>query len=151
MFGLVEEANFKSTTRLFGKKRDEKSLQLFIPKSESDFVEYAELISHKLCPYEESFHYLGLLKDVMRLSMANLKVVDAKEVIQADEDNKKLIFFEKEAAWTKYSKQIREGDVFSGRVGSVEDYGAFIHLRFPDGIIKFFVHIYLFWSSLLHF
>ncbi|KAM7268011.1 hypothetical protein ACFE04_010177 [Oxalis oulophora] len=77
---LVEEADFKSTTELFGKKRDGKSLDLFIPKSESDFVEYAELISHKLCPYEKSFHYLGLLKAVMRLSMANLKAADAKEV-----------------------------------------------------------------------
>lgn len=49
---LVEEADYKSTTELFGKRGDEKTLDNFIPKSESDFLEYAELISHKLRPYE---------------------------------------------------------------------------------------------------
>ncbi|KAM7484968.1 hypothetical protein LguiA_000977 [Lonicera macranthoides] len=77
---LVEEADYKHTTDLFAKKGDEKSLDNFIPKSESDFVEYAELISHKLRPYEKSFHYIGLLKAVMRLSMTSLKASDAKEV-----------------------------------------------------------------------
>lgn len=48
----MEEADYKHTTDLFAKKGDEKSLDNFIPKSESDFVEYAELISHKLRPYE---------------------------------------------------------------------------------------------------
>ncbi|XP_077251188.1 uncharacterized protein LOC143890412 [Tasmannia lanceolata] len=77
---LVEEADYKSTTELFGKRSDEKSLDNFIPKSESDFLEYAELISHKLRPYEKSFHYISLLKDVMRLSTTTLKAADAKEV-----------------------------------------------------------------------
>lgn len=49
---LVEEADYQSTTELFAKRRDEKTLDNFIPKSESDFSEYAELISHKLRPYE---------------------------------------------------------------------------------------------------
>ena len=48
----MEEADYKSTTELFGKRGDEKTLDNFIPKSESDFLEYAELISHKLRPYE---------------------------------------------------------------------------------------------------
>ncbi|KAA8538981.1 hypothetical protein F0562_025673 [Nyssa sinensis] len=77
---LVEEADYRSTTELFAKRGDEKSLDNFIPKSESDFFEYAELISHKLCPYEKSYHYIGLLKAVMRLSMTALKAADAKEV-----------------------------------------------------------------------
>ncbi|KAK1264615.1 hypothetical protein QJS04_geneDACA016930 [Acorus gramineus] len=77
---LVEEADYKSTTELFAKKGDEKTLDNFIPKSESDFMEYAELISHKLRPYEKSFHYIGLLKAVMRLSTTALKAADAKEV-----------------------------------------------------------------------
>lgn len=77
---LVEEADYKSTTELFAKKGDEKTIENFIPKSESDFVEYAELISHKLRPYEKSYFYLGLLKDVMRLAMTSLKGQDAKEV-----------------------------------------------------------------------
>ncbi|PIA61839.1 hypothetical protein AQUCO_00200084v1 [Aquilegia coerulea] len=77
---LVEEADYKSTTELFATKGDGKSLDNFIPKSESDFSEYAELISHKLRPYEKSFHYMGLLKAVMRLSMVSLKGAEAKEV-----------------------------------------------------------------------
>ncbi|OVA09481.1 Eukaryotic translation initiation factor 3 subunit J [Macleaya cordata] len=77
---LVEESDYKSTKELFGKEGDDKSLDTFIPKSESDFLEYAELISHKLRPHEKSFHYIGLLKTVMRLSMTSLKAADAKEV-----------------------------------------------------------------------
>ncbi|GLT32557.1 hypothetical protein SLA2020_072160 [Shorea laevis] len=78
---LVEEADYKSTTELFAKKGgDDKTLDNFIPKSESDFMEYAELISNKLRPYEKSYHYIALLKAVMRLSMTALKAADAKEV-----------------------------------------------------------------------
>ena len=52
-YRLVEEADFKSTTELFAKKGgDQKSLDTFIPKSESDFAEYAELIANKLLHYE---------------------------------------------------------------------------------------------------
>lgn len=54
-------------------------------------------------------------------------------MIQADEVSRKLIFSEKEALWSKFSEQINVGDIFQARVGSVEDYGAFLHLRFPDG------------------
>lgn len=77
---LVEEADYKSTTELFAKKGDDKSLDNFIPKSESDFMEYAELLSHKIRSYERSYHYIGLLKAVMRLSMTSLKAADAKEI-----------------------------------------------------------------------
>ncbi|KAG6468687.1 hypothetical protein ZIOFF_073380 [Zingiber officinale] len=55
------------------------------------------------------------------------------EVTEAIEEEKKLIFSEKDASWSKYSSQIKVGDVFDGMVGSFEDYGAFVHLRFPDG------------------
>ncbi|XP_073279942.1 uncharacterized protein [Primulina huaijiensis] len=77
---LVEEADYKSTAELFAKKGDEKMLDNFIPKTESDFAEYAELISYKLRPYEKSYHYIGLLKAIMRLSLTSLRGADAKEV-----------------------------------------------------------------------
>ncbi|KAK7844702.1 eukaryotic initiation factor 4a-3 [Quercus suber] len=77
---LVEEADYKSTKELFGERGDEKTLDNFIPKSESDFLEYAELISNKLRPFEKSYHYITLLKAVMRLSMTTLKAADAKDV-----------------------------------------------------------------------
>ncbi|KAH9604713.1 hypothetical protein KSS87_019889 [Heliosperma pusillum] len=77
---LVEEADFKSTKALFAKKGDDKTLDNFIPKSEGDFSEYADLVAHKLRPYEKSFHYIGLLKAVIRLSMASLTAADAKDV-----------------------------------------------------------------------
>ncbi|KAL1154839.1 hypothetical protein V6Z11_A09G271100 [Gossypium hirsutum] len=56
VFWLVEEADFRSTTELFAKKGDIKTVDNFIPKSESDFEEYAELISHKLRPYDLSLY-----------------------------------------------------------------------------------------------
>ncbi|KAL4290964.1 hypothetical protein GQ457_14G016340 [Hibiscus cannabinus] len=77
---LVEEADYKSTTELFAKKGDDKTLDNFIPKSESDFLEYAELVSHKLLPYEKSYHYIALLKAVMRLSVTSLKAADTKDI-----------------------------------------------------------------------
>ncbi|KAI7726933.1 hypothetical protein M8C21_013996 [Ambrosia artemisiifolia] len=78
---LVEEADYKNTTELFAsEKGDDKTIDNFIPKSENDFLEYAELISNKLRPFEKSFHYIGLLKHVMRLSLTSLKAADAKEV-----------------------------------------------------------------------
>ncbi|XP_039067134.1 eukaryotic translation initiation factor 3 subunit J-like isoform X1 [Hibiscus syriacus] len=77
---LVEEADYKSTTELFAKKGDDKTLDNFIPKSESDFLEYAELISHKLRPYEKSYHYIALLKAVIRLSVTSLKAADTKDI-----------------------------------------------------------------------
>lgn len=48
-----------------------------------------------------------------------------------------MILSEKEAVWSKFSEQVNVGDIFEARVGSVEDYGAFIHLRFPDGMFYF--------------
>ncbi|CAL0322308.1 unnamed protein product [Lupinus luteus] len=77
---LVEEADYKATKELFGGGSDEKNIDTFIPKSESDFLEYAELISNKLRPFEKSYHYIGLLKAVMRLSMTSLKGADAKDI-----------------------------------------------------------------------
>ncbi|PON36210.1 Polyribonucleotide nucleotidyltransferase [Parasponia andersonii] len=56
------------------------------------------------------------------------------KVIQVDEEKRKLIFSEKEAVWSKFSDQVNIGDIFEGKVGSLEDYGAFVHLRFPDGL-----------------
>lgn len=56
----------------------------------------------------------------------------AVKVVQASEEEKQLIFSERDADWSKYSDQVKVGDTFSGRVGSIEDYGAFVHLLFPD-------------------
>ncbi|KAJ4903312.1 Translation initiation factor eIF3 subunit [Raphanus sativus] len=70
---VVEEADYKATAELFGTKGEKTKLDVFIPKSESDFLEYAEMISHRLKPYEKSYHYIALLKAVMRLSVANMK------------------------------------------------------------------------------
>ncbi|KAF3575609.1 hypothetical protein DY000_02033377 [Brassica cretica] len=39
---LVEEADYQATAELFGAKTQEQNIDIFIPKSESDFLEYAE-------------------------------------------------------------------------------------------------------------
>ncbi|CAN1275248.1 Eukaryotic translation initiation factor 3 subunit J [Linum perenne] len=58
-----------------------KDLDSFIPKSEADFSEYAELISEKLLrPYEKSFHYIGLVKAVVRLLTSGLTAAQVKEI-----------------------------------------------------------------------
>lgn len=78
---LVEEADYQHTTELFGgKSSGGRSLEDFIPKSEMDFLEYAELLAQKLTPFEKSFHYMTLLRALMRHSVANLNASAAKEV-----------------------------------------------------------------------
>ncbi|KAI7995713.1 Eukaryotic translation initiation factor 3 subunit J [Camellia lanceoleosa] len=77
---IADEGDPKSSEELFTESGDEKSLDNLIPKSETDFLEYANLISQKLHQYERSYYYVGLLKSVMRLSMVVLKAADAKEI-----------------------------------------------------------------------
>ncbi|KAL3829269.1 hypothetical protein ACJIZ3_018071 [Penstemon smallii] len=72
-------------------------------------------------------------KTIQEIARALTGSIISVKVIQAEEDNRKLIFSEKEANWSKYSSQINVGDIFEAMVGSVEDYGAFVHLRNSDG------------------
>ncbi|GLJ31203.1 hypothetical protein SUGI_0625240 [Cryptomeria japonica] len=129
---LVEEADYQSTTELFGKSIGDKSLDTFIPKSEEDFLEYAELIGHKLRPYEKSFCYITLLKAVMRHAMTSLKAADAKEVASSVTviANEKLKA-EKEAAAGKKKtgskkKQLHvdrpDDDALAGHYDDVNEY-----------------------------
>lgn len=77
----VEEADYQNTSELFGiKSRGGVSLNDFIPKSEDDILEYAEMISRKIRPFERSFHYMTLLRALLRHSVASMKGSDAKEV-----------------------------------------------------------------------
>ena len=48
----MEESDYQATTELFGQSSTVQSLDDFIPKSESDFLEYAELVAQKIRPYE---------------------------------------------------------------------------------------------------
>ncbi|KAI8010749.1 hypothetical protein LOK49_LG06G02279 [Camellia lanceoleosa] len=72
-------------------------------------------------------------KSIQEIAKALTGSLISLKVIQADQENRKLIFSEKEAMWSKFSQQINVGDIFEARVGSLEDYGAFVHLLFPDG------------------
>ena len=50
---LVEEADYQHTSELFGgKQKGDRSLEGFIPKSEEDFLEYAELLAQKIRQFE---------------------------------------------------------------------------------------------------
>jgi len=80
---LVEESDYQHTTELFGAQKSSgggRTLDDFIPKSEDDFLEYAELLAQKLRPFEKSFHYMTLLRALMRHAVSSLKAADAKEV-----------------------------------------------------------------------
>jgi DNA-directed RNA polymerase subunit E'/Rpb7 len=41
---------------------------------------------------------------------------------------------EKKAMWLQSVKQLKNGDIFEGKVNYVTDFGAFVDLRFPDGL-----------------
>ncbi|CAN6831731.1 unnamed protein product [Brassica oleracea] len=127
---LVEEADYQATAELFGAKTEAKSVDIFIPKSESDFLEYAEMISRKLVSYEKSFHYIGLLKAVIRLSVANMKAADVKEVGSSISaiGNEKLKAEKDAAAGKKKTgkkKQLHvdkpDDDLVSGPYGAMDD------------------------------
>lgn len=77
---VAEDHQGRSVNNFVGEKSEEKTLHNFIPKSESDFSEYAQLISQKLHLYKNSFHYIELLKVVTKLSITALKAGDAKEI-----------------------------------------------------------------------
>ncbi|CAH8257129.1 unnamed protein product [Arabidopsis lyrata] len=70
----------EASSELFGVKGLEKNIEMLLPKSESDFLEYAKTISHGLKPFEKSYHYIALLKTIMRLSMTNMKAADTEDV-----------------------------------------------------------------------
>lgn len=72
-------------------------------------------------------------KSIQEIAKALTGSLISVKVIHAEEEKRKLIFSEKEASWSKYSNAVKIGNVYQARVGSVEDYGAFAHLRFPDG------------------
>lgn len=78
--------------------------------------------------------FLSLILSITVLLLWDLShIVSCCQVIEVSEDMGRLVFSEKEANWMKFSSQIKTGDIFEGRVGFVEDFGAFIHLRFSDG------------------
>ncbi|KAG5531443.1 hypothetical protein RHGRI_026155 [Rhododendron griersonianum] len=89
------------------------------------FLPYPQLSPYHSC--KEPNKSIQDIAEALRGSIISVKV------IVADQANKKLIFSEKEAMWSKFSGQVNIGDLFEGRVCSIEDYGAFVHLRFPDG------------------
>ncbi|KAF6145836.1 hypothetical protein GIB67_028831 [Kingdonia uniflora] len=89
------------------------------------FLPYPLLSPSHLCKEPQK-----TLQEVAKDLVGSLMSV---KVIQATEENRKLIFSEKEASWSIFAGQVNVGDVYEARVGSVEDYGAFVHLRFPDG------------------
>ncbi|CAI7779462.1 unnamed protein product [Closterium sp. NIES-54] len=82
---LVEESDFKATKELFGgkKKEAERSLDDFLPKSEADFNEFADLIAARITPHSKSFHYVALIKSILRKVEAPLVGKDAKEISAA--------------------------------------------------------------------
>ncbi|KAK9671389.1 hypothetical protein RND81_12G026800 [Saponaria officinalis] len=72
-------------------------------------------------------------KSIQEIARGLVGCIMRMKVIDAEEESKKLIFSEKDASWLTYSEKINVGDVFEAIVGMVESYGAFLHLRFPDG------------------
>ncbi|MCO5548323.1 hypothetical protein L7F22_001780 [Adiantum nelumboides] len=55
------------------------------------------------------------------------------KVIEVSKDDKRLVVSEKKAVWLQSIQQLKEGDIFEGKVNCVTDFGAFVDLLFPDG------------------
>lgn len=80
---LVEESDYNNAKELFGttsSSKEAKSLDDMLPKSEADFVQYAELLASKAVHFEKSYHYQALLKAFFRKATAGLSASDAKDV-----------------------------------------------------------------------
>ncbi|XP_012571847.1 uncharacterized protein [Cicer arietinum] len=90
------------------------------------FLPYPQLSPLHACKAPE--------KTIQEIARDLLGSILPVKVIIVDEDKRKLVLSEKEASWFKHSKHVNIGDIFEAIVGSVEDYGAFVHLRFPNGL-----------------
>ncbi|GJU22458.1 30S ribosomal protein S1-like protein [Tanacetum coccineum] len=90
------------------------------------FLPYPQLSPSHYCKEPE--------KTIQEIAKALTGSLISVKVILAEEEKRKLIFSEKEATWSKYSNSVKIGNVYQAKVGSVEDYGAFAHLQFPDGL-----------------
>lgn len=55
------------------------------------------------------------------------------KVLEVSKDEKRLVVSEKKAVWLQSLQQMKEGDIFEGKVNCVTDFGAFVDLCFPDG------------------
>ncbi|GAV90059.1 LOW QUALITY PROTEIN: S1 domain-containing protein, partial [Cephalotus follicularis] len=114
-------------------------------------IRFLSLVGFLPFPLLSPSHFLKEpQKAIQEIARGLIGSLIAIKVIQADEENRKLIFSEKEAVWSKFTKMVNVGDIFDGRVGSVEDYGAFIHLRFPDGISCFDLYVLYHLTRLVH-
>ncbi|KAG9142226.1 hypothetical protein Leryth_007661 [Lithospermum erythrorhizon] len=89
------------------------------------FLPYPQLSPTHSCKEPE--------KSIQEIARGLTGSIISVKVIKADEPSRKLIFSEKEANWARYSNLIKVGDILDTKVGSLEEYGAFLHLRFPDG------------------
>ncbi|KAL6567958.1 hypothetical protein OROGR_001626 [Orobanche gracilis] len=61
-------------------------------------------------------------KAIQEIAKGLVSSIMPVKVILADEDKTKLIFSEKEASWSKFSKQVKVGDIFEAKFGSLEDW-----------------------------
>ncbi|GAB2267194.1 hypothetical protein Dimus_002179 [Dionaea muscipula] len=99
------------------------------------FLPFSELCPSRFCKEPES--------SVQMIAQGLVGSVIAFKVIEADEGARTLVFSEARATFSKYSEMINVGDIFEGRIDLIFDYGAFVHLRFPDGnfYLKGLLHV----------
>jgi hypothetical protein len=50
-------------------------------------------------------------------------------VVEVNEEERKLVFSEKDASWFTHSSLVKIGAIYDGIVGSVFHYGAFVHSK----------------------
>eukprot|EP00270_Netrium_digitus_P018449 TRINITY_DN7017_c0_g1_i1.p1 TRINITY_DN7017_c0_g1~~TRINITY_DN7017_c0_g1_i1.p1 ORF type:complete len:442 (-),score=118.58 TRINITY_DN7017_c0_g1_i1:188-1456(-) len=109
----VEASNSGGLILRFG------SLQAFLPYSQVDPARIKQGPEWKKSATEIGKELIG--------SMVTAKI------IEVNEDEGRLVLSEKQAVLQQRLEQVEEGKVFTGRVNSLIDFGAFVDLKFPDG------------------
>ncbi|KAJ7562917.1 hypothetical protein O6H91_03G089000 [Diphasiastrum complanatum] len=84
-------------------------------------------------PYSQTSVVKDETKTVADIGKELIGTMISVKLLEASEEQKKLIFSEREAVRIQTLKLLQKGDVYEGRVNGITDYGAFVDLRFPDG------------------
>ncbi|CAL8356697.1 unnamed protein product [Lota lota] len=75
-----EEPAVEQASEATGVLGDANGIDAMSPSSKEDFSEFEKLLKDKLCPYENSIHYSGLLESLFQDLCISLEIEDLKKI-----------------------------------------------------------------------
>eukprot|EP01105_Mastigella_eilhardi_P020673 TRINITY_DN4942_c0_g1_i1.p1 TRINITY_DN4942_c0_g1~~TRINITY_DN4942_c0_g1_i1.p1 ORF type:complete len:237 (-),score=105.78 TRINITY_DN4942_c0_g1_i1:111-767(-) len=75
---IVEEADLKNASDMFGAASKAGEIDRFIPKSAEDFLQLSAMISERVLPYYTNLHYTDCVKDLMKRIATPMRLEDLK-------------------------------------------------------------------------